>query len=401
MAKEIVYFNATKQIETITIHYNKKLDGGFVDEVSQHIKEIAKKMSKVDLKNPKEFYTIQVFVYPSKQLFFKVFAGEIEKRFYSRKRSHEDLYVVRDSDGNIHIVSPRGMGVEKAESFKKILVIKVLGEYMDDKQKQSAERLLKEAMEPKKQDQEEEVIEEEEIVEDVPEQEELALDDNDQELEEDVLGELQAEDLEEDELSDEALEDIIQAEVAIENIDEVQAKEKAETTKSDIEEEKEEQQDKEKTKDDAKVWLNVGWLAYLSGKLKKKKDIERFAAHVSKNGVKKLNQLSSNKLFENYNYSKEYACALVAYIVETYGTKKFVQFYENPKDIEGVFGVPKRVFNSGVKAFIYRQYTDKQMKMDMDEKGLDEITEVHFVKGGGAEIKTDKEVEEPTIKEKV
>lgn len=383
MAKEIVYFNATKQIETITIHYNSKLDGTFVDDVSRHIKDIAKKMGRVDLKNPKEFYSIQVFVYPSKKLFYKVFAGEIEKRFYSRRRSLEDLYVVRDSDGNIHIVSPRGMGTEKVEAFKKILVMKVLGEYMEDKEKQSAERLLKAAMQPK----EEEKEEKEEIEETEEELEQQDLELEEEELESDELEEIE-------ELDEEELEEIIETELIIEQIDESEQAQ-AEELESKDEASKEK---KENTKDEAKEWLNVGWLAYVRGRLKKEKDIKRFANNISKNGVRKLGQLSNTRIFENYNYSQEYACALVEYIVETYGMKKFVEFYENPKDIQGVFGVSKFVFNNDVKAFVYRKYTDKEMKMEMDEKGVNEITEIHFAKGGGVDIVTDKEIEAPEIK---
>ena len=375
MAKEMVYFNATKQIETITIHYNKKLDGTFVDDVERYIKEIAKKMSKVNLKEPKEFYSIQVFVYPSKQLFYKVFGGEIEKRFYSRKCSLEDLYVVRDSDGNIHIISPRGMDIEKVEALKKILVIKVLGEYMEDKEKQSAERLLKEAMKPK----EEEILEDEEL----EEPEEL----DEEEIEEEL------EDEESEELDEEELEEILETELVIEQIDK---QDEEELEESDKKEEK-----KENTKDEAKEWLNVGWFAYVRGKLKKEKDIKRFANNISKNGVKKLGQLSNTRLFENYNYSEEYACALVEYIIETYGMKKFIEFYENPKDIQGVFGVSKFIFNNQVKAFVYRRYTGKEMKMDIDQRDLNEITEIHFVKGGGADITSDKEINEPEIKEKM
>jgi len=378
MAKEMVYFNATKQIETITIHYNSKLDGAFVDDVTKNIKEVAKKMSKVDLKNPKEFYSIQVFVYPSQKLFNKVFSGEIEKRFYSRRRSLEDLYVVRDSDGNIHIVSPRGMGEQRTEAFKKILVMKILGEYMEEKEKQSAERLLREAMKPKVQEQE---VEEEELDEEVPE--ELEQEES-EEIEEDV-----------EELDEEELEEIIETELIIEQIDEQD--ESVETVEEKISEE-ENTEKKDSSKDEARQWLNVGWLAYVRGKLKKEKDIKRFANNISKKGVKKLGQLSNTKLFESYNYSEEYACALVEYVVETYGMDKFTEFYENPKDIEGIFGTTKFRFNNDVKAFVYRRYSDKEMLMDMDEKGLDEVTKVHFVQDGGVDIISDKEIEAPEIK---
>lgn len=371
MAKEMVYFNATKQIETITIHYNSKLDGAFVDDVAKNIKEVAKKMSKVDLKNPKEFYSVQVFVYASQKMFNKIFSGEIEKRFYSRRRSLEDLYVVRDSDGNIHILSPRGKGTEKAEAFKKILVMKVLGEYMDEKERQTAERLLKEAMKPKVQEEQEPEEEIEEVEPDEPE-----------EIEQD------------EELDEEELDEMIETELIIEQIDEQD---------NDLTYDEDGQEGETKKvdhKDEARQWLHVGWLAFVNGRLKKAKDIKRFANNISKKGVKKLGQLSDTKLFENYNYSQEYACALVEYIVETYGMQKFTEFYENPKDIEGVFGTTKFRFNNDVKAFVYRKYSDKEMKMDIDEKGLDEITKVHFAKGGGADIISDKEIEAPEIKVK-
>lgn len=388
MAKEMVYFNATKQIETITIHYNNKLDGGFVDDVSNHIKEIAKKMSKVDLKNPKEFDSIQVFVYPSKELFYKVFAGEIEKRFYSRKRSLEDLYVVRDSEGNIHIASPRGMTQEKIEAFKKILVMRVLGEYMDEKEKYSAERLLKESMKPKQEEKEQEPEEEE--IEEV-EEEEIEEITTEEEIEE--LDEIEEET---EELSEEEFDEMIEAEHTIEEIDEQQEQELEETSKEQLACDK-----KEEPKSEVQQWLSIGWLAYVKGKLKKEKDIKRFADNISKKGVKKLGNLANSKWYQNYNYSEEYACAIVEYVVQTYGLKKFVEYYKNPKDIQKVFGVSKFVFENKVKAYIYTKYTDKEMKMEIDQRTVKDITEIHFVKNGGVIITKDKEVEAPEIKEKV
>ena len=71
MAKQIIYFNATKQIETITIHYNNKLDGAFVDDVALNVKEIAKKMKGVDLKTPREYEQIKVFVSSFLSIIFK------------------------------------------------------------------------------------------------------------------------------------------------------------------------------------------------------------------------------------------------------------------------------------------------------------------------------------------
>lgn len=398
MAKQIVYFNATKQIETITIHYNEKLDGTFVDDVAQSIKEIAKKMSKVDLKNPKEFETIKVFVYPSKQLFYKVFGGEIEKRFYARRRSTEDLYVVQDSEGNIHIVSPRGMAQEKREEFKKILVMKVLGEYMDEKEKQGALRLLKEAMKPKEEEKKD--LEQDE---EIQEQEEQDIEEE-QELEDDEI--------EPDDIDEQELEEIIEAEAAMEQIDEEEQDEQQE------QEEKDEQK-KTNVKSDAQQWLSIGWLAYVRGKLKKEQDVKKFAENISKRGVKKLGQLSQGKWYDDYNYSKEYACAWVECIIATYGMKKFIEYYENPKDIKRIFGVSKYIFESQVKAYIKEKYKDDEKVLNITEdiklediiqgktqekekeksEPISEITALHFASNGGVNITSDKEIERPEIKQ--
>lgn len=404
MAKKMVYFNTTKQIETITIHYNNKLDGAFVDDVVRYIQEVAKKMSKINLKNPKNFDYIQVFVYPSKQLFNSIFGGEIEKRFYKGKRSLEDFYVVKDSEGNIHIVSPRGMATEKAEALKKILVMKVLGEYMEEKEKISAERLLKEAMKPKEQEKEEELDEIEEPETDEPEEEELEVNDE-----------------QEEELAEEEVEEMIETELVLEQIDE-QAEKETETVHVEPEEQADapEEEKPKSAKSETQEWLSAGWLAYVTGTLKREKDIKRFADNISKNGVKKLGQLSNSKWYESYNYSKEYACAIVEYIVRTYGYKKFAEFYENPKDIKGIFGVPKFIFEGQLKAYIKQKYaldkTTLNVVQDMDldkdlyqntvtpevenKDEIDEITEIHFVKSGGVDMLLDKEVQVPEIKER-
>lgn len=425
MAKKMVYFNTTKQIETITIHYNDKLDGTFVDDVVRYIKEVSKKMSKINLKAPKNFDNIQVFVYPSKQLFNNIFGGEIEKRFYRGKHSLEDFYVVKDSEGNIHIVSPRGMAPEKAEALKKILVMKVLGEYMEEKEKTSAERLLKEAMKPKEQEKEEMLdepeLEEEEPVE-LDEEPEEELDEIEElETDEPEEEELEVNDEQEEELTEEEVEEIIETELVLEQIDE-QAEQETETVHIESNEQaaasKEEKP--KSTKSETQEWLSAGWLAYVTGTLKREKDIKRFADNISKNGVKKLGQLSNSKWYESYNYSKEYACAIVEYIVKTYGYNKFAEFYENPKDIKGIFGVPKFIFEGQLKAYIKEKYAvdkttlnvvqDMSLEKDIYQKEADpeverkdeinEITEIHFVKSGGVDMLSDKEVQVPEIKER-
>ena len=108
-----------------------------------------------DLSSVIDNEAIKVFVYPSIKMFNQVFCEVIEKRYYNRRRSLEDFYVVQDSEGNIHIASPRGKSTEKVEALKKILVLKVLGEYMDEKDKQMADKMLKASMMKKKEKEEE------------------------------------------------------------------------------------------------------------------------------------------------------------------------------------------------------------------------------------------------------
>ena len=423
MAKQMVFFNATKQIETITIHYNDKLDGAFVDDVASKVKEIAKKMKGVDLKTPKEYESIKVFVYPSKALFYKVFAGEIEKRFYSRKRSLEDLYVVQDAGGNIHIVSPRGMASEKRDAFKKILVMKILGQYMDEKQKQNAQTLLKQAMKPKEDEKEKagkddkEVEEQPELEDNLEQQTEIDQDEPIEELESDEGLQSEIEEAEQDSqqpLDDAELEEIIETELAMEQIDEKQEQNQFISEQPSAIDEK---QVKQAKCSDAQEWLSAGWFAYIRGKLKREQDIKKFANNISKKGVKKLGQLSKSKWYQEYNYSEEYACAWVECIISTYGMKKFLEYYESPKDIKRIFGIPKFVFESQVKAYIKEKYKNNQKVLNItedtqmeqiigDEKQevekaqpISKITALHFSKNGGVDIISEKEIAEPAEKE--
>lgn len=381
MAKQIIYFNKTKQIDTLTIHYNEKLDGAFVDNVCLHIKEISKKMSGVSLKNPRDYEAIQVFVYPSYKMFNQVFGGEIEKRFYSKKRSLEDLYVVQDSEGNIHILSPRGKTQDKRDAFTKILVMKVLGEYMDEEKKKNAEKMLKAAMMPKEKESMEE--DEQELDE---EKEDLDIEEVEDEIDE------------KEELTEEELDELIDAEEELEQIEDDD-----EDKIEEVDDTKVEQEEKEipQSKNETRSWLDVGWFMYVKGKLKRKEDVKKFAENISKKGIKKLGDLKDTKVFENYDYSKEYACAMVEYIIDTYGVKKFVEFYENPKEIEKTFGISKYRFNSNFKAYVYSKYSLKEMKMEMDQRNIEEITKIHLTNSGGAEIDTDTRIKEKSIENEI
>jgi len=378
MAKQMVYFNATKQIETVTIHYNQKIDGTFVEDVCKYIKEISKKMTKINLKQPREYESIKVFVYPSVKMFNQIFGGVIEKRYYNRRRSLEDFYVVQDSEGNIHIASPRGKSQEKVEALKKILVMKVLGEYMDEKDKQMADKMLKASMMKKQKDEEEKEKEQEQ------EEIEEEIDEEEQELDEEDIEELEEE---EQELDEEELEQLIETENQLAEIEEKDVDEK--------EEQEEEQVGEIPTKVvEAREWLSVGWMDYLSGRLSKEKYVKYFADHISKNGVKKLGKLKDSDWYERYNYSREYAAAIVDYVIATYGTKKLVEFYENPTDYKHVFGTTKLRFEQEAKAYIYSKYGPARMQEEIEERDVDEVMHVSLDNNGGAAITTVGEDEE-------
>lgn len=370
MEKKMVYFNATKKIETITIHYNDKLDGTFVEDVCNYIKDISKKMKKINLKEPREHEEITVFVYPSVKLFNQVFSGVIEKRYYNKKRSLEDFYVVEDEDGNIHIASPRGKSQEKVEALKRILVMKVLGEYMDEKDKQMAEKMLKASM-LKEKENEKEDEEQEEIEEDVEEE-------NFEEQEE---------------IEEEEIDELVEAENELAEIDEQEGLEESE---DELQKEDEIEQEETVGKQDdegipsktieARQWLSIGWMGFLKGKLSDEKRARYFAENISKSGVKKLGKLSDSKWYSKYNYSKEYAMAIVEYIVATYGVKKFIKFYEEPTDYKHIFGTTKLRFEQEAKAYIYSRYSASKMKEKIEEKEDYEVTEVAISNGGRVEM---------------
>lgn len=372
--KQMVYFNAVRQIETITIKYNDKLDGAFVDDVCTYIKEISKKMPRINLKNPTEYYQITVFVYPSVKMFNQVFNGVIEKRYYQKRRSLEDLYVVKDGEGNIHIASPRGRGTEQAETFKRILVMNVLGEYMNDQDKQTADKMLRASMMKKK---ELEVVEEEEEIEPLEEEEIEETEEIAEELEE----------VEEEEVSEEEMDELIMLEDEMAEIDESEGTLETEIDEEDVHEVTEDSIVPNNVVE-ARQWLSLGWMDYLSGRLNSEKEVRYFAEHISKKGVKKLGNLKETGWYETYNFSREYSAAIVEYIVVTYGAGTFKKFYESPGDYEAVFGTSKYAFEAGAKAYIYGKYGPNRMKEEMEQKRDDElsVTEVSIDKNGGATI---------------
>ena len=151
----------------------------------------------------------------------------------------------------------------------------------------------------------------------------------------------------------------------------------------------------------ARQWLSLGWMGYLSGRLNSEKEVRYFAEHISANGVKKLGKLKDTGWYERYNYSQEYSIAIVEYIVSTYGVRTFKKFYEDPTDYEHTLGISKRAFEARVKAYIYGKYGPNRMKEEVEEKADEDlsVTEVRMDKNGGATI-TELQIEqEPPVLE--
>lgn len=238
--RESNMFSAIKQIDTVVIHYNEKLDSYFVKQVEEYIVRVAKKMKKADLKHPNENEKVHVFIYPSIKEFNKIFGAAIEKRYYNRHRTMEDLYIVRDDSGNIHMASPRGKGAEKIDMLTKILVVKILGEYISENEKNNLNAVTKAAFKERAEEKKKE-LEKEEDKEEEPEQIEEEPEDDEEQIE------------------DEELDEMVETQEAVEDA---------------IEQENE-----------LPVWIMLGWQGYITGKLKKDSDIEKFCKYVNRKRI--------------------------------------------------------------------------------------------------------------------
>ena len=149
---------------------------------------------------------------------------------------------------------------------------------------------------------------------------------------------------------------------------------------------------------DAREWLSIGWMDYLKGRLSKEKYVKYFADHISKNGVKKLGKLKDSGWYERYNYSREYAAAMVEYVIATYGVKRLIKFYESPTDYNHVFGTTKLRFEQQAIEYIYSKYSTARMQEEIEERGTKEITQICLNNAGGAEMTT---IEEDGVERKV
>ena len=341
-------FTATKQIESITIHYNERLDGSFVRQLEEYIVRVAKKISGVDLKSPKEVKTVNVFIYPDSRMFNRIFNSAIEKRWNNGHRGMEDMYIVRDDEGNIHMASPRGKSTTKVDALSKILVVKILGEYMDENKKHEIQNVTravykdKEAkLEKAKKEAEEKEKEEAEEREREEEEERQRAEEEEREKEEREQEEARLE----AELEDERLRQ------------EEEERQRAEEEKPELLEVEKEILQEEK---ELPTWLVIGWQGYFSGQLKKVSDKDNFAKYMEWRGY-----IKPSKVTESVD--QEFAVAQVEYIIETYGMENFKKILANPDEMYKTLNVSKFNFDRAVKTHIFKNYNEPEKKIEIDK----------------------------------
>lgn len=346
-------FTATKQIESITIHYNEKLDGGFVRQLEEYIVRVAKKMKGVDLKSPKEVKMVNVFIHPDPKMFNRMFNSAIEKRYYNGHRGMEDMYIIRDEEGNIHMASPRGKSATKVDTLSKILVVKILGEYMEESQKQKIQTVTREVYREKeiKVKREKEQKEKEEHEKKEAEEKEREEEEEKQRLEE--------EEKEKERLEEEARFEAELEEERLRQEEEEKQREQEEldnmiTTQKDIEEVIAEEEK------ELPLWIVFGWQGYVKGKLKTVSSIEKFSKYMNRKGYVKAKNVTEEA-------DQEYAVIQVKYIIETYGFKKFKEVLRNPDNIYEILHTSKYNFERAVKAYTFKNYSEGEMKLEIDK----------------------------------
>jgi len=373
MAKKMKTFQDTKKIGVITIHYDKYFDEAFVDDIVKYTENVAKSQ-KTNLDKPKQLESMHIYIYANVKDFFAVFGETIEKRYYKGKRSAEDMYIVQDGAGNLHIASPSGKDKSKRNVVAQIVVVKVISEFIEPKEvlklkeivkagfkkEEMLRRQEKEQIELKEQNARE--IEEYEFQEqEIREQEEQEKQEKQEyiQMETEQLEELsirhQEEMSEQEELS-EPIEDLADVEAVLED-----------------------------TKDkgvDVPEWMIVGWRAYATGRLTKKQDLEDFSEHLSKKKYKSLSKLNfeQTKVFKPYDFSRELALARIQYIIKVYSLKKLAMVFRAPEEenMLKTLHSTKGKFDREVKAFTYKNYRnvgERKAEMDLDiPKSIVQIT---------------------------
>lgn len=315
----MTYFNKTKQIKSITIKYSS-LSEGFVRNIQDIIIDIAKKM-RIDLNNPKDD-RVTVYIYSSqmRSYFGKMFGGELSQR--EKYGAKAQMNVVKTGDGEIHILIGSG---SNSNSSLKLVVSEIFGEFIDAKRVDSMKRATKEILDKRDKAEEEEELETEEEPE--------------EEIEE-FEGEPEEDNEEEPELED--------AEVAeqIEGIIE-----KKEVVIPD--------------------WLEDGWYKYKKGYMTEARstDLGEYLQTHKAGKVEKMNGKGS--ILKEYDREHELKCTKVEYIIETYGIKMLLRFFENP-NVKEVFRISSKQFNDDWKQYLKIKYVNKTMEYMKIKEGSKE-----------------------------
>ena len=351
-------FQMVKKINSITIHYDVS-DKSFVENLEKYIKRLttnANGRCRISLEEPNEFESIHVFVYANISHFKRVFGDAISKRYehkyLNQKLTDEDLYIVQDASGNIHIASPKGKNIDKITA---ILTVKILSQFIDEKQsleiKNRINSILKsEKIQKIKKEQKEKEEQEQKEKEEQEEKEKEEQEEREKEEQEEKEKQEQEEQEQEEQEQDFEINELIETQQDIEDVI--------------IEE-----------KTNLPIWMLWGWQGYVKGKLKKAGDIERFSKYINKKGIIKLRKI--DKVYE-----EEFAIAGVSYIIDTYGIKMFRKIVIDPDNMLKILNTTKFKFDRDIKAYTYSKYSPKEQKMEMDKEGIANITKIEMTSNG-------------------
>lgn len=357
MAKQIQYFNATKKIGNVIFNYNNKFDENFVNSIIKYVNEsilmFKNKKIKINLNELKNGEMLKIYIYPTVKLFNQTFYSEIDRRFHSGKKTIGEIYIVQTSDNNIHVAVPRGRSSEFIETLKGAVVSQILAEYTSEKDKLVVNRVIKETIKEinikKKEEQEKSKDLEEEKEEQEPEEPEEELE------------EIESKEEEPEKLSESEMEDIYLVETKM-----IEEQKKAEESikKQEQEQIKEKTNKKEKVNAQSKQWLLLGWIMYRTNKLKEGNNLDKFSIYIKKKGLTKFSKLRNSKLFEASKYEAENACAFVDFLINKFGTKRFMEVFNDPSILKEskIFGMSKFQFEVEAKKHILENYKPEKSK---------------------------------------
>lgn len=320
----MVYFNRTKQIKSLTIKYSN-LNEGFIKQIESIVKDIAKQMN-IDLSKPIDS-NVTVYVYSSqmKSYFRNLFGEELTQR--EKQGAKAQMNLVISDEGEIHmLLSSSADGAKLA----KLLVSTIFSGFIETKKISSVEKATKEIIE--KRDKKEEEIEPEEPEEDIIEEE---IEPEVEEPEEEVIEEKIESKVEKTEEQDQE----IQETEIVDKIEEII--EKKEVAIPD--------------------WLEDGWYKYKKGYMNEVRstDLGEYLKTHKVGKVEKMNGKAS--LLKEYDREHELKCTKVEYIVNTYGIKMLLKFFENP-NVKEVFKLSNKEFNDDWKEYLKLKYINKTMK---------------------------------------